>query len=173
MTKEEEILRAAEEEFFMNGYDACSTAVIAKRAGVTHAMVNSYFRTKEKLFIQILDNHVYELLSSLKPVMTADGNFVRVITDAALVIFDTVCRDSMGMHARRLEQSIAEGAVSDCTMHDIYYLVLTLATAPFMTIPLLENVAGFTADMVDDYLRSRRVEMVRTIEARFSRPKIG
>lgn len=204
MTKEEEILRAAEEEFFMNGYDACSTAVIAKRAGVTHAMVNYYFRTKEKLFIQILDNHVYELLSSLKPVMTANGNFVRVITDAALVIFDrlnadrrfpyllsdisrthpdfllryrdafdTVCRDSMGMHARRLEQSIIEGAVSDCAMHDIYYLVLTLATAPFMTIPLLENVAGFTADMVDDYLRSRRVEMVRTIEARFSQPKIG
>lgn len=93
MTKEEEILKAAEEEFFANGYDACSTAVIAKRAGVTHAMVNYYFRTKEKLFIQILDNHVYELLGCLKPLMHTDGDVVRVATDAAAVIFDKMNED--------------------------------------------------------------------------------
>ena len=159
MTKEEEILRAAEEEFFMNGYDACSTAVIAKRAGVTDAALVIFDRLNA-------DRRFPYLLSDIS---RTHPDFLLRYRDA----FDTVCRDSMGMHARRLEQSIAEGAVSDCTMHDIYYLVLTLATAPFMTIPLLENVAGFTADMVDDYLRSRRVEMVRTIEARFSRPKIG
>ena len=49
MTKEEEILKAAEEEFFKNGYDATSTATIARNTGVTHAMVNYYFRTKERL----------------------------------------------------------------------------------------------------------------------------
>lgn len=93
MTKEEEILLAAEEEFFSNGYDACSTAVIAKRAGVTHAMVNYYFRSKEKLFVQILDNHVYELLHCLKPLMQADGNVARVAIDAACVIFDKMNED--------------------------------------------------------------------------------
>lgn len=93
MTKEEEILLAAEEEFLSNGYDACSTAVIAKRAGVTHAMVNYYFRSKEKLFVQILDNHVYELLHSLKPLMQADGNVAKVAIDAACVIFDEMNAD--------------------------------------------------------------------------------
>lgn len=93
MTKEEEILLAAEEEFFTNGYDAASTAVIAKRAGVTHAMVNYYFRTKEKLFIQILDNHVYELIRSLKPLMQEDGDMVAVAADAACVIFDRLRAD--------------------------------------------------------------------------------
>lgn len=93
MTKEEEILLAAEEEFFDNGYDACSTAVIAKRAGVTHAMVNYYFRSKEKLFVQILDNHVYELLHCLKPLMQADGNVAKVAIDAACVIFDKLNED--------------------------------------------------------------------------------
>ena len=93
MTKEEEILLAAEEEFFTNGYDTASTAVIAKRAGVTHAMVNYYFRTKEKLFIQILDNHVYELIRSLKPLMQEDGDMVAVATDAACVIFDRLRAD--------------------------------------------------------------------------------
>ena len=199
MTTEEEIIRAAEEVFFTNGYDASSTAVIAKRAGVTHAMVNYYFRTKERLFIKILDNHVYELVHSLKPLMQADGNVVGVAADAATVIFDrlnadrrfpfllsdiarthpdfllryretldTVCSDSIRMHSVRLQNSISAGLASDCTMNDIYSTVLTLATAPFLTIPVLENVAGFTAEQIDAHLLERRAEMVRIIYARYA-----
>lgn len=202
MTKEEEILKAAEEEFFMNGYDATSTATIAKRAGVTHAMVNYYFRTKEKLFMQILDNHVYDLLRALKPIMQVDGNVARVAADAAVVIFDkmnedrrfpyllsdisrthpdfllryrenfdTVCRSSLGMHVQRLEKGIADGNVQPCTMHDIYSTVVTLATAPFMNLPILENVARLSPDMIDRHLQERREEMVRIIRARYSTGK--
>lgn len=93
MTKEEEILKAAEEEFFINGYDACSTAVIAKRAGVTHAMVNYYFRTKEKLFVRIFDTHVEELLRCLKPIMQDSGDVVSVAINAACIIFDRLDSD--------------------------------------------------------------------------------
>lgn len=204
MTKEEEILRAAKEEFFNCGYDACSTAVIAKRAGVTHAMVNYYFRSKEKLFIQILDSQVYDIIHSLKPVMQAEGNFIRIVCDAALVIFDkinenkrfpylisdisrthpdfllrykevfeTVCRDSVRMHALRLEELIAKGEVAECTMPEIYHTVLTLTMAPFLTIPFMEKVVGFSQEQVDAYLQSRRDEMVRIIEARLLRTRAG
>lgn len=93
MTKEEEILLAAEEEFFTNGYDASSTAAIAKRAGVTHAMVNYYFRTKEKLFAKILDDHIRELLKGLKALMMEDGDIVEVSVQTALVIFDKLNED--------------------------------------------------------------------------------
>jgi len=93
MTKEEEIIIAAEDEFFRNGYDASSTANIAKRVGVTHAMVNYYFRSKERLFVQILDNHVNELLRSLKPLMVAEGNVATVAINAASVIFDKMNED--------------------------------------------------------------------------------
>lgn len=199
MTKEEEILKAAEEEFFANGYDASSTAVIAKRAGVTHAMVNYYFRTKERLFIQILDNHVYELLKSLKPIMHDDGDVVSVAIDAALVIFDklddnrrlpfllsdisrthpefllryketvdTICKDSIEMHSKRLDQCISNGKASQCTMADIYNTVLALVTAPFLNLPLLQNVAGFTSEQTDSYLLERRAEIAKVLEARYS-----
>lgn len=198
MTKEEEILAAAEEEFFRNGYDATSTANIAKRAGVTHAMVNYYFRTKEKLFVQILDNHVYGLLQSLKPLMQADGNVASVAIEASKTMFDffnadrhfpylltdivrthpdfllkyketfdTICKSSLGMHAQMLEKCIASGQVAQCTMHDIYYTVMTLAVAPFMDIPLLENVAGMTPDQVDSFLSSRRDDMILLLRSRF------
>lgn len=198
MTKEEEILAAAEEEFFKNGYDATSTANIAKRAGVTHAMVNYYFRTKEKLYMQILDNHVYGLLRSLKPLMVADGNVAGVAVEAAKVIFDTfyndrhfpflvtdivrthpdfllrykesviaMCMDSIGMHEQRLQKCITDGVVTECTMNDIYYNVITLTTSPFMDIPMLENVAGLTPEQIDSFLETRREDMVRMLQARF------
>ncbi len=44
------ILNAAEAEFLEKGYAAARTTVIAKRAGVTNAMLHYYFRTKENLF---------------------------------------------------------------------------------------------------------------------------
>ena len=88
MTKEDEILLAAEEEFFSNGYDATSTATIARRAGVTHAMVNYYFKNKELLFKQVLDNNVYSLIQQLKHLMQSNKNLADVITDVACTIFD-------------------------------------------------------------------------------------
>ena len=58
---ERRILRAAEEEFLCKGFDGARTTAIAERAGVTHAMLHYYFRTKEKLFDKILEDKVSEL----------------------------------------------------------------------------------------------------------------
>jgi len=50
---EQLILEAAEIEFLEKGYKNAATTAIAKRAGVTHAMLHYYFRTKENLFQRI------------------------------------------------------------------------------------------------------------------------
>ena len=50
---EQLILEAAEVEFLEKGYKNTATTAIAKRAGVTHAMLHYYFRTKENLFQRI------------------------------------------------------------------------------------------------------------------------
>ncbi len=47
---EQLILEAAEAEFLEKGYGKARTTEIAKRAGLTHAMLHYYFRTKEQLF---------------------------------------------------------------------------------------------------------------------------
>ena len=54
-SKEEAILAAAEHEFLTKGFDGARTTSIARAAGVTHAMLHYYFRTKELLFERILD----------------------------------------------------------------------------------------------------------------------
>lgn len=52
---ESHILQAAEEEFLLKGLEGARTTAIAERAGVTHAMLHYYFRTKNMLFERIIE----------------------------------------------------------------------------------------------------------------------
>lgn len=69
LSTEEKILEAAVREFMLKGYAGARTAAIAEAAGVTHAMLHYYFRTKDKLFDKIIESKIGTLrdimLSSL------------------------------------------------------------------------------------------------------------
>lgn len=62
---ERAILAAAEREFLTKGFAGARTTSIAEAAGVTHAMLHYYFRTKAKLFDRIIE----EKFSLLKEVL--------------------------------------------------------------------------------------------------------
>ena len=68
-TKEQAILLAAEQEFMTKGYDGARTTSIAEAAGVTHAMLHYYFRTKEQLFERILNEKMALMASSFMAVL--------------------------------------------------------------------------------------------------------
>lgn len=68
--KEADILHAAEREFLSKGFAGARTTSIAEAAGVTHAMLHYYFRTKELLFERILGEKL-QLMS--QSVLTAFG----------------------------------------------------------------------------------------------------
>ena len=66
-SKEQAIMEAAEKEFMEKGFDSSKTTRIASLAGVTHAMLHYYFRTKENLFNLVFDQKVNLLKESLLP----------------------------------------------------------------------------------------------------------
>ncbi|MBQ2702585.1 MAG: TetR/AcrR family transcriptional regulator [Alistipes sp.] len=70
-SKEQQILAAAEKEFLSKGYDGARTTSIAQAAGVTHAMLHYYFRTKEQLFERIVDDKFRLMAQSM---LAAFGN---------------------------------------------------------------------------------------------------
>src|SRR5215470_10227799 len=59
------ILAAAEAEFAATGYDGSRTVTIARRAGLTHAMLHYYFDTKAALYRAVLDRVLAELALQL------------------------------------------------------------------------------------------------------------
>lgn len=68
-SKEQQILAAAEQEFLTRGYDGARTTSIAQAAGVTHAMLHYYFRTKEQLFERIVDEKFEAMSHSMFAIM--------------------------------------------------------------------------------------------------------
>ncbi|MDR3127124.1 MAG: TetR/AcrR family transcriptional regulator [Tannerellaceae bacterium] len=87
---EQTILNAAEQIFFEKGYAGSKTTDIAKQAGVTHAMLHYYFRTKENLFQIVVKKQVSLLANSILPILNDEGSFTEIITRAIDRHFDFV-----------------------------------------------------------------------------------
>ena len=78
ITTEEKILAAAEKEFLQKGYAAARTTAIAEAAGVTHAMLHYYFRTKDNLFDKIIESKI----GTLRDIMLSS------VGDPTIPLFD-------------------------------------------------------------------------------------
>ena len=90
-SKEQQILEAAEREFLKKGYDGARTISIAKSAGVTHAMLHYYFRTKEQLFERFIDKKMSEVVPLLTHLFgNSDLPLVERIEKTISVHFDFV-----------------------------------------------------------------------------------
>ena len=87
---EQAIFQAAEEIFMEKGYAATKTTEIAKKAGVNHAMIHYYFRTKENLFTIIFKNKVELLANSIFSVSSKNRPFSEIITMAIDRHFDFI-----------------------------------------------------------------------------------
>jgi len=74
--KEQLILEIAEKLFMEKGYTATKTTEIAKEAGVNHALLHYYFRTKENLFNKIYEQKVAQLPESFSINVGDDTSFL-------------------------------------------------------------------------------------------------
>lgn len=77
---EERILEAAVQEFMTKGYAGARTTAIAEAAGVTHAMLHYYFRTKDNLLDRIIESKI----GTLRDIMLAS------LGDPTIPLFDKI-----------------------------------------------------------------------------------
>lgn len=77
---EERILEAAVQEFMTKGYAGARTTAIAEAAGVTHAMLHYYFRSKDKLFDRIIESKI----GTLRDIMLSS------LGDPSIPLFDKI-----------------------------------------------------------------------------------
>lgn len=86
---EQLILDAALREFAAKGFDGARTASIAAEAGVSHAMLHYYFRTKEQLFQQIFRSKMQIIVDViLAPIVEAEGSIRERIAAIIAAHFD-------------------------------------------------------------------------------------
>ena len=92
--KENEILEAAEKLFAEKGFKGATTTLIAAEAGVTHAMLHYYFRTKDQIFLKVLDTYTEEIRQNLKSIMVSeinDTDFMRKVIEISFDFFNEHC----------------------------------------------------------------------------------
>lgn len=91
---EQLILQAAAKEFATKGFDGARTSAIAAEAGVTHAMLHYYFRTKEKLFERIFKDKLQFLMNMvLSPIINSGSSIKEKVRSGIEAHFDFLCRN--------------------------------------------------------------------------------
>ena len=183
------ILQAAEREFLEKGYSGAKTTAIAQAAGVTHAMLHYYFRTKEKLFEKIvadkmdklkrvmfgvIGNPDLPLRERLKQGVEQHFDFIAENPHLPRFIFneriDQVKNSIASIAAKAittLQNEIDRKAASgECRPVDARMLMLDIASLnlfPFVAAPLISSSFGKLFEGRDEFLEMRKKENVRTV----------
>lgn len=80
---EEKILEAASEVFIEKGFAGTRTRDIAEKAGINLALLNYYFRSKEKLFEQVMKIKVVLLFGKIFPILSNEKTSLEEKIDLA------------------------------------------------------------------------------------------
>jgi AcrR family transcriptional regulator len=73
LSTEEKIKEAAKKVFLKKGYAATRTRDIAEEAGINLALLNYYFRSKEKLFDLIMLEKLEKFFGAIAPILNNTG----------------------------------------------------------------------------------------------------
>ena len=80
---EEKILEAASKVFTEKGFAGTRTRDIAEHAGINLALLNYYFRSKEKLFEQVMKAKILLLFGQILPIITNEKTTLEEKIDLA------------------------------------------------------------------------------------------
>lgn len=83
LTTEEKILLSASKVFTEKGYAGTRTRDIAEEAGINLALLNYYFRSKEKLFEQVMKAKIVLLFGQILPIITNEKTTLEEKIDLA------------------------------------------------------------------------------------------
>ena len=165
MTTEERIKAAARKVFHQKGYAGTRTRDIAEEAGINHAMVNYYFRSKEKLFgivmletmtfffkgvSTILNNENTSLEEKIEQVVAnyidlllkepelPTFMFNEVRTNPEPFVANTPILQALenSVLARQYAEAVAQGRITEPNLIHTVLNVISLVIFPFIAQPI-------------------------------------
>ena len=165
MTTEERIKTAARKVFHQKGYAATRTRDIAEEAGVNHAMVNYYFRSKEKLFQMVMVETMTLFFQGVSAILNDESTsleekiervvanyidllleepelptfmFNEVRTNPEPFIVHTPIHEVLqdSVLARQYAEAVAQGQVREPNLFHTVLNVLSMVIFPFIAQPV-------------------------------------
>ena len=180
-TSEEAILEAAGQEFMEKGFYGARTTSIAERAGVTHAMLHYYYRSKEQLFERIVSDKMSVIAASVMMILVDENlplkerlekgiakHFDFLVSNPLLPRF--LVNEVDRIHPIMVDIIKERFAVMVNVMQkeidiDVRHLVLDILSQnvmPFLLLPIVEKI-GFFDGGRDEMLERIKEENVTII----------
>ncbi|WP_259068066.1 TetR/AcrR family transcriptional regulator [Mucilaginibacter sp. X4EP1] len=94
---EQKIKEAAQRVFIRKGYAAATTREIADEAGINNALLNYYFRTKEKLFDIVMQEQVATLFGKIYPIINNEETTLEEKISAVINYYTAVLLEQPGL----------------------------------------------------------------------------
>jgi len=181
----QKILEAAEKVFHKNGFKGTRTTQIAEEAGISRTMLHYYFRTKELLFQEVLEDTLNTLFSHMKRLIGQQidleklvGGIIEVVSDlfeakpGLPTFIVNLFNDSEELayflaHSREdtipfqlddiLKQEKLNGNVDqNITGEDLIMNIYGLCAMPYLNMAYIKAKENRTNDTMKEFIRQRR-----------------
>jgi len=186
---EEKIIEAARKVFTLKGYAATRTRDIAKEAGLNLALLNYYFRSKEKLFEIVMAEKVGQLFGIIAPVVNNEATLleekVAFIADAYIRILSqnpglplfvlSEIRNNPEHFGNRVQagklltESVLVKQLKEKKpdMNPLHFIlnILSMCIFPFIAQPVLVASNVFTATEFELFAEERKTMIVTWFKA--------
>lgn len=192
LTTEERIRKAALKLFTRKGFAATRTRDISEEAGINLALLNYYFRSKEKLFQMVMVEILQNFFRGMAQIFNEEGTtveekirrFVENYTDLLkqqpdlpLFVFQELRVHPEKLAARvglnemfksfffkQLRQEIDSKAIAP--LNPLHYVVnmIGLCVFPFIAAPLLKHLSGMDATAFGELMEQRKALVPRWME---------
>ncbi|HMR84281.1 MAG TPA: TetR/AcrR family transcriptional regulator [Niabella sp.] len=182
---EEKIKEAARAVFHKKGYAATRTRDIAAEAGINLALLNYYFRSKEKLFDIIMLETVFGFMQNMAMVLNDEkssleekveliaSNYIDLLTkEPNIPIFMlSEIRNNAGGLLEKLpirqlvmnsiffkqhQEAVAKGKIVEPSPMHFLMNLLSLVIFPFIAQPLLQGISGLHETQFNKLMQERK-----------------
>lgn len=195
MTKdtEQRIINAAIKVFCEKGYDGARTRDIANEAGITHALINYHFKSKENLFNVIIENSLLgirqkadEVLNNpdtthIEKINTITATFASTINQyqELLLFFVTQIVMNVTHIAQKLNihdlyfnsifyKQLKEQGLTDQDCINLYINIISLSILPFIGKNILKEVTIFSEQQFNLLIENRQNQIPQWIQNMFN-----
>ncbi len=181
---EQKILNAAQEVFLKKGLVGARMQEIADAAGINKALLHYYFRSKDKLFMEIVKSHVGDFFPKIFNIWMDDLDFDKKVkkfvseyisffisnTDLPWFFINVVHQNpemilsiikiadipNMDNLQKQLNAEAGKGVIKKVEAHHFLLTLISLCIFPLIASPLLKLTFEFSDDEFRKILEERK-----------------
>ena len=182
---EDKIKNAAKIVFHRKGFAAARTRDIAEEAGINLALLNYYFRSKEKLFVLVMIETLTEFFGSVSVIINnPETTFEEKIEQFAAGYIDLIFREPdiplfimseirnnpeqllqkvdigktvfNSVFIRQFTEAVEQGKIKDQNFLHFMMNFIGLIVFPFIAKPLLQAISGLNEEQFNALIEERK-----------------